>query len=123
MDRIFISLGSTLGAIAVGLGAFGAHSLRRRWTRDRLNRLEIGIRYQLYHALALLVVGLILRTSPGAQFAELSGWLILGGTLVFSGSLYLLVISGRRWLGAITPVGGLALILGWIALLLHALLD
>jgi len=115
LDRTLIAAGALSAFIGVGLGAFGAHGLRTRLSADRLAVFEIGVRYQLYHALALLGAGAAgARLAPGALAA--AGVLFVIGTLVFSGSLYLLALSGRKWLGAITPLGGLALLAGWACL-------
>jgi uncharacterized membrane protein YgdD (TMEM256/DUF423 family) len=115
MERLFFVLGALSALIAVGLGAFGAHGLRTRVTPDMLATFETGARYHMYHALALLAVGWAAGRWPNAG-APLAGWLFVAGTVVFSGSLYLLALTGHRWLGAITPLGGLAFILGWAAL-------
>ena len=113
MDRLFFGLGCVSAAIAVALGAFGAHGLRARLVPDMLATFEIGVRYQMYHALALLAVGLAVPRWPSLA---LGGWLFVAGTIVFSGSLYALALTGQRWLGAVTPVGGAAFIAGWLAL-------
>ena len=115
MERIFFSLGSILAGIAVGLGAFGAHGLRGILSPEDLVTFETGVRYQMYHALALLGVAWAV-TQWETVLLEWSGWLFVLGILVFSGSLYILVLTGQRWLGAVTPLGGLALILGWVLL-------
>jgi uncharacterized membrane protein YgdD (TMEM256/DUF423 family) len=115
VDRLFFAVGCLSAAVAVTLGAFGAHGLRGRLVPDMLLTFEIGVRYQLYHALALLAVGLALPRWPSPAIA-LAGWLFIAGTLVFSGSLYALALSGQRWLGAVTPLGGAAFIAGWIVL-------
>jgi uncharacterized membrane protein YgdD (TMEM256/DUF423 family) len=115
VDRLLLGIGCLSAAIAVALGAFGAHGLRGRLVPDMLSTFEIGVRYQMYHALALLGVALAYARWPSASIAA-AGWLFVAGTLVFSGSLYLLAVSGQRWLGAITPLGGAALIVGWLAL-------
>ena len=115
MDRLFFAVGCVSAVVAVTLGAFGAHGLRGRLVPDMLMTFEIGVRYQMYHALALLAVGLALSRWPSSAVA-LAGWLFIAGTLVFSGSLYLLAVSGQRWLGAVTPVGGAAFIAGWLVL-------
>ena len=115
MDRTFFVLGSLSGAAAVALGAFAAHGLRARVTPELLATFEVGARYHMYHALALLAVAWAAARWPGAGVSA-AGWLFVAGTLVFSGSLYLLVVTGARWLGAITPLGGLALIAGWLSL-------
>jgi uncharacterized membrane protein YgdD (TMEM256/DUF423 family) len=115
MDRLFVVLGALSALVAVGLGAFGAHGLRGRLSPDMLGVFETGVRYQMYHALGLLACGwAVARWPTGAVTA--AGWLFVAGTLVFSGSLYALTLSGQRWLGTITPLGGLAFLAGWIAL-------
>ena len=115
MDRLFFVMGCVSAAVAVTLGAFGAHGLRGRLVPDMLMTFEIGVRYQIYHAIGLLAVGLALPRWPSSTLA-LAGWLFVAGTVVFSGSLYALALSGQRWLGAVTPVGGAAFIAGWIVL-------
>jgi uncharacterized membrane protein YgdD (TMEM256/DUF423 family) len=115
MARLFFTLGCLSALVGVALGAFGAHGLRGRVTPEMLNVFEVGVRYQLYHALALLTVGAIAGRLPGGALA-IAGWLFVAGTVVFSGSLYLLVLSGQRWLGAVTPLGGLAFLAGWLVL-------
>ena len=115
MDRLFICLGSLSAFIGVALGAFAAHALKARVSVDLLGTFEIGVRYQMYHALALLAVGIVYGRWPSA-LASAAGWLFLGGTLLFCGSLYALALSGARWLGAIAPLGGMALLAGWLCL-------
>jgi uncharacterized membrane protein YgdD (TMEM256/DUF423 family) len=115
MARLFFTLGCLSALVGVALGAFGAHGLRGRVTPEMLNVFEVGVRYQLYHALALLAVGATAGRLPGGALA-IAGWLFVAGTVVFSGSLYVLVLSGQRWLGAVTPLGGLALLAGWLVL-------
>jgi uncharacterized membrane protein YgdD (TMEM256/DUF423 family) len=115
VDRLFFALGCVSAAIAVTLGAFGAHGLRGRLVPDMLMTFEIGVRYQMYHALGLLAVGLALARWPSSALA-LAGWLFIAGTIVFSGTLYVLSLTGQRWLGAVTPLGGAAFIAGWLAL-------
>jgi uncharacterized membrane protein YgdD (TMEM256/DUF423 family) len=117
-SRLFLVLGSLSGAIAVALGAFAAHGLRARLAPDMLGVFETGARYQMYHALGLLAVAWV--TTRGSAFASAAGWLFVAGTLLFSGSLYLLALTGQRWLGAITPLGGAAFLLGWVALAIAA---
>jgi uncharacterized membrane protein YgdD (TMEM256/DUF423 family) len=119
MARIFFILGALSGLVAVALGAFGAHTLRARLSSDLLSIFETGVRYQMYHALALLVTAwAVTRWSPA--FSVAAGWLFVAGTVIFSGSLYALSLSGVRWLGAITPLGGVAFIVGWLCLALAA---
>jgi uncharacterized membrane protein YgdD (TMEM256/DUF423 family) len=120
VDRLFFALGSASALVAVGAGAFGAHGLRPRLTPDQLAVFETAARYQMYHALALLAVAWATTRWPGPWPAR-AGWLFLVGTLLFSGSLYTLALSGVRWVGAITPFGGAAFLAGWACLLLGAL--
>jgi len=103
--------------IAVAAGAFGAHALRLRLPADRLLIFETGARYQMYHALALIAVAWVMARWPGV-WGERAGWLFVVGTVLFSGSLYALALSGVRWLGAITPFGGVAFLAGWCCLFL-----
>ena len=115
MDRLFFAIGSLSAFVGVALGAFGAHALKARLAADMLGTFEVGVRYQMYHAFALLAVGWAHTRWPGAALTA-SGWLFVAGTVLFSGSLYVLSLSGARWLGAITPFGGLALLAGWLCL-------
>ena len=112
MDRTFFALGAALAGIAVAAGAFGAHGLRARLEPDMLAVFETAVRYQMYHALALLAVAWAITRWPAGN-AQLAGWLFVAGIVVFSGSLYVLALSGTRWLGAITPVGGVCFLAGW----------
>ena len=112
MDRVFFALGAIAAFIGVALGAFAAHGLKSRLDAGMLAIFETGVRYQMYHALALLAVAWACTKWPGA-WTTASGWLFVAGIVVFSGSLYLLALSGVRWLGAITPLGGLAFLAGW----------
>lgn len=114
MDRTFALAGSVSAFIAVAAGAFGAHALRARLPADLLAVFETAARYQVYHALALLAVAIAAARWPGLPIRA-AGWLFIGGTILFSGSLYLLALTGTRWLGAITPLGGLLFLAGWIA--------
>ena len=120
MDRLFFALGSASALVAVATGAFGAHGLRARLSPDLLAVFETAARYQMYHALALLAVGWAVTRWPG-PWPVRAGWLFAVGTLLFSGSLYALALSGIRWLGAVTPLGGLAFLAGWTCLLLGML--
>jgi uncharacterized membrane protein YgdD (TMEM256/DUF423 family) len=108
-------MGAVSGFIGVALGAFGAHALKSRLAPDLLATFEVGVRYQMYHALALLAVGWAQTRWPGPVL-NAGGWLFVAGTLLFSGSLYVLSLTGEKWLGAVTPVGGLALLGGWLCL-------
>ena len=116
MAKLFITLASLSGMLAVVLGAFGAHALRDKLDTYALGIWETAVQYHFYHSLALLAVGIIALSQPQTAMLKASGWLFLLGILVFSGSLYLLGLSGVRWLGAITPLGGLAFIAGWACL-------
>ena len=111
-DRIMIAVGAVSAMVAVGAGAFGAHLLRDRLSSDLLTAFETGARYQMYHALGLVAVGLTLSRGAGAT-AVWAGWLFIVCSIIFSGSLYALAITGARWWGAITPIGGVSFMLGW----------
>lgn len=117
MDRLFFVIGAISALIAVAAGAFGAHGLRGRLDTDMLAIFETGARYQMYHALALLAVAWACTRWSGTLVTT-GGWLLVLGTILFSGSLYLLSLSGIRWLGAITPLGGVAFLAGWLCLVL-----
>jgi len=98
---------------AVALGAFGAHALRSRLSAEMLAAWHTGVEYHIYHALGLLAVGFVATQLPDSALLKWSGWLMLAGILLFSGSLYALALSGERWPGAITPVGGIAFLAAW----------
>ena len=119
MDKNFLLIGSILAFLAVGLGAFGAHGLRTRISPDMQTVFETGVRYHMYHSLAILVVALVLGRM-GGWLISLAGWFFTAGIVLFSGSLYLLAITGVTTLGAITPIGGLAFLAGWACLALAA---
>jgi uncharacterized membrane protein YgdD (TMEM256/DUF423 family) len=112
--RFWLVTGALLAAAAVAAGAFGAHGLRGRLSPGDLATFETAARYQIYHALALMAVALLAERGAGGVAG--AGWLFLTGILLFSGSLYLLTLAGLRWMGAITPLGGVAFILGWVLL-------
>ncbi len=116
-ERTFLRLGALSAGIAVTAGAFGAHALRARLAPDLLQVFETAARYQMYHALALLAVAWAAGRTEAAG-PRRAGWLFVLGTILFSGSLYLLALTGVRWLGAITPLGGVAWIVGWTILAL-----
>jgi uncharacterized membrane protein YgdD (TMEM256/DUF423 family) len=115
MDRLFFALGSLSALLGVALGAFAAHGLKARLAPELLVTFEVGVRYQMYHAFALIAVAWACTRWPGAV-VNASGWLFLAGTVLFSGSLYVLSLTGLRWLGAVAPVGGLAFLAGWACL-------
>lgn len=116
MERFFFIIGSASAFLAVALGAFAAHGLKGRLSTEMLNIFEVGARYQMYHALALMAVAWAETRWPGGSVTA-AGWLFVVGTVIFSGSLYLLSLTGWRWLGAITPIGGVAFLLGWLSLI------
>jgi uncharacterized membrane protein YgdD (TMEM256/DUF423 family) len=118
MSAGWFATGAALAGLGVGLGAFGAHGLKSRASPEMVAVWETGVRYHLVHALGLLAVAWAIERWPAAH---LSGWLFVAGTVIFSGSLYVLVLTGQRWLGAITPLGGLAFIAGWLLLAWTAL--
>lgn len=113
MDRIFFTIGALSAGLSVAAGAFGAHGLKGKISVEMLTVFETGARYQMYHAFALLAVAWALTRWQTSLFTT-AGWLFTAGTLLFSGSLYLLALSGVKWLGAITPLGGLAFLAGWL---------
>jgi uncharacterized membrane protein YgdD (TMEM256/DUF423 family) len=120
--NLFLAVGALFGATGVALGAFGAHALSSRLSESSLGVWETAVNYQLVHALALLAVGVLVR-EPGTinpAFA-VAGWGFVVGVVLFSGSLYGLALGGPRWFGPITPLGGVAFIVGWVALLVGAL--
>jgi uncharacterized membrane protein YgdD (TMEM256/DUF423 family) len=131
----FPALGAIFGFIGVALGAFGSHALRSKLTPDRVATFETGVRYQMWHALALFVVVIVEAWTPsggsssftlvadrgGAPLLFAAGWLFAGGIVLFSGSLYALAVTHNRAWGAVTPFGGTCLLLGW-AMLLFAIL-
>lgn len=115
--RRFASLGAWSALIAVAAGAFGAHALRTRLDTAMLAAFETGARYQMYHALGLFAVAWCIARWPG-RLTTASGWLFVVGTVLFSGSLYLMAITGQRALGVVTPFGGVAFMAGWLCLAL-----
>ncbi len=115
MDRFFFITGSISAFIGVALGAFAAHGLKSKLPAEMFNIFEVGVRYHMYHALALLAVAWASSRWPGSSITA-AGWLFVLGTIIFSGSLYFLALGGPRWLGAITPIGGIAFLIGWLLL-------
>lgn len=120
MNPFLFSAGLS-GFIAVGLGAFGSHALRDRLGPDMLRIWETAVQYHLVHALALLGIAVMLAHGRQPPMLTWAGWCFLGGTVVFCGSLYILALSGMRWLGAVTPLGGLLFLAGWALVALAAL--
>jgi uncharacterized membrane protein YgdD (TMEM256/DUF423 family) len=118
--RTFIALGALFCALAVGLGAFGAHALKASLPADMLANFETGVRYHFYHALGLVLLGVLLDRWAAGSVARHAGWAFAAGIVTFSGSLYVMALTGARWLGAITPIGGAAFIAGWILIVIGA---
>ncbi len=116
MNRTFVGLGALFALLGVAAGAFGAHALKDRLPPDLLAIFETGARYQLTHALALVLVGLAAAHLPASRALAVSGWAFVAGIVIFSGSLYALALTGVRVLGAITPFGGVAFMTGWALL-------
>jgi len=135
--QTFLVLGAVFGFIGVALGAFGSHAIRSKLTTERVATFETGVRYQMWHALALFVVVIVEAWTPsggsssftlvadrgGAPLLFAAGWLFAGGIVLFSGSLYALAVTGRRAWGAVTPFGGACLLLGWAMLLFAIVLK
>ena len=115
MDRVFVMAAAVAGFLGVALGAFGAHGLRGKLDPDLFRVYETGVLYHLIHAIALLGAAWVAQRYPNAVSAT-AGWLFAGGIVIFSGSLYVLAMSGMKIFGAITPIGGLAFLGGWVAL-------
>ena len=115
-DRIFAVVGAASAFLSVAAGAFGAHLLRSRLVPDLQAVFETGARYQMYHAIGLFAVAWVYSRWPSTE-AQVAGWFFIGGTLIFSGSLYVLSLTGIRGWGAVTPIGGLCFLTGWAALL------
>jgi uncharacterized membrane protein YgdD (TMEM256/DUF423 family) len=119
MDKTFMFAGAVLGGLGVAIGAFGAHGLRGRLSPEMLAVFETGVRYHMYHALAILVAAALLPRIDG-RAVLIAGWSFMAGIVLFSGSLYALALSGVTTLGAITPIGGVAFLVGWISLAVAA---
>jgi uncharacterized membrane protein YgdD (TMEM256/DUF423 family) len=121
MTRIFLAIASALGGISVILGAFASHALKDRLSERALAIWETGTKYQMYHALALIAIALLIDRFPNSRLLMVAGYAFISGVVIFSGSLYALSLSGIKWLGAITPLGGVAFIIGWACLAVAAL--
>lgn len=115
MVKLFIFIGALMGFLGVAAGAFGGHALKQRLSADMLAIFEVGVRYQMYHVFAIIAVGLIATHYQHALISA-AGWSFIAGTIIFSGSLYILSLSGVRAWGAVTPIGGLLLLIGWLLL-------
>lgn len=111
--KLFLVLGSIAALAAVLVGAFGAHALKERIAPDLLPVYRTGVEYHFYHALGLILIGLAALHMPESGYLKGAGWAMLAGIALFSGSLYLLALTGLRWFGAVTPVGGIAFIVAW----------
>ena len=120
MDRTFLLIGALAGFLGVGVGAFGAHGLRSRVSPEMLAVFETGARYQMYHALALLIVAAVIGRFGDSRLLVVAGWSFVAGILLFSGSLYALSLTSISTLGAVTPIGGVAFLAGWACLALFA---
>lgn len=112
--KLFLMIGSLLMALAVAMGAFGAHMVEEMLTPDRFEVYQTAVQYHFYHALGLLILGVAAERAIRLKWFMWSGYLLLAGIAIFSGSLYLLTLTDTGWLGAITPIGGVAFIAGWI---------
>lgn len=118
--RTFVVIGALMAAAAVAAGAFGAHALAARLTPERLATWETAARYHMYHSLGLLLVAALAARWPSGSLLNVAGWLFVAGIIVFCGTVYALALGAPRWFGAITPLGGLAFIAGWILLAVAA---
>jgi uncharacterized membrane protein YgdD (TMEM256/DUF423 family) len=114
--RLWLVVGTLACLVAVILGAFGAHALRAKLAPELIAAYNTAVQYHFWHALGLLIVGILALLMPGAVAVKWAGWLMLAGIILFSGSLYLLAVTGSRALGAITPLGGVAFIAAWVLL-------
>lgn len=120
MSRLFLLAGSLFAFLGVALGAFGAHVLKHHLDPEMLSVFDTAVRYQMYHSLGLIIISLFPETSR-KNWLLTAGWAFTIGILLFSGSLYILSLTGIKWLGAITPLGGISFLVGWLGLALHAL--
>lgn len=120
MAKLMLLFTGISGALAVILGAFGAHGLKQRLAENLLTAYQTGVQYHFYHTLALGLTALALYRWPGNSALIAAGWSFIIGMLLFSGSLYLLGVTGMKWLGPITPLGGLAFIIGWVCIIWFA---
>jgi uncharacterized membrane protein YgdD (TMEM256/DUF423 family) len=121
MLKIFLTLGSLNAFLSVALGAFGAHALKARLSPDMLNVYQTGVQYHMIHSLGLILVALLADKLGNSSLVNVSGWALFIGIILFSGSLYALSLSGIKVLGAITPLGGVSFLLGWLLLAIAAM--
>ena len=119
MNNFYFAVGASFSLLSVLFGAFGAHTLKDRFSEDMLDIFEVAVRYQMYHGIGLIVVAWAFSQWQNSYISA-AGWCFIVGILIFSGSLYILSLTGLRWLGAITPIGGLAFIAGWGCLVIAA---
>jgi|SRR5690554_1248481 len=116
-NTYYIKVAAVLGALAVAIGAFGAHGLEPLLTKfNRLDTFETAVKYHFYHTLAIFLVGVVIGLGKDHKLLKYSAWSFVSGIIVFSGSLYVLSLTNVTWLGAVTPLGGLAFIAGWVLL-------
>lgn len=116
MARLLLVMAALLGGLSVAGGAFGAHALKGQLTETALNSFETGVRYQMYHAIALLLTAVLAKQNPEINLFTTAGWCFVAGVVLFSGSLYGLSLGGIKALGPVTPLGGVAFIAGWVCL-------
>lgn len=117
MWKLFVVLGAINAAIAVGFGAFGAHGLEGKLSERLMDVYQTAVQYQTMHALGLLAIGLVAAYVGSSASLSWAGWLLMSGIILFSGSLYTMAFTGITWLGAITPLGGVSFIIGWVMLI------
>lgn len=120
MARTFILIAAVSGFLSVVVGAFAAHGLKKVLAPEMIEVVKTGVQYQMYHALALLIVALLLIHKPSTPGLKAGGWAFILGSLMFSGSLYALALGAPHWLGSITPLGGLCFLMGWVLLAVAA---
>ena len=118
--KLFITLGSLCSLLGVGFGAFGAHGLKAKVSPEMLATWNTGVLYHLIHALGLILLGILCHLLPGVPLVKTAGWFLLAGIILFSGSLYVLVLSDIRALGMVTPLGGISFLIGWALLAVAA---
>lgn len=116
MSRLFLILGSINAATAVTMGAFGAHSLKPKMPEDMISAFQTAVQYHFYHSLGLIIIGLLTIYFKPEKHFHIAGWIMFTGIILFSGSLYILSTTGTRWLGIITPIGGIAFIISWVVI-------
>ncbi|WP_240376275.1 DUF423 domain-containing protein [Bacillus piscicola] len=121
MWKVFVIIGALNAAAAVGFGAFGAHGLEGKLSERLMDVYQTAVQYQTMHALGLLAIGLIAAYAGSSASLSWAGWLLFAGILIFSGSLYTMAFTGISWLGAITPIGGVAFIIGWIMVVISVI--